>query len=169
MFMSVLASPLRISALFVVVFLHLPLLVQKTFVASAEESAKYVGADVCQGCHQDSYDTFLKSRHAATLKSKKVATQGCEGCHGPGAEHVNSGGDPSLIERYAGVRAEVILERCQRCHEHDIGRPHTTAGLSCLTCHSAHHPRQQKTLLVKAPLELCRGCHSDRITARPHN
>ena len=126
--------------------------------ATGSDSAQYVGAEVCQGCHADSYDTFRKSAHLKTLKRERVAEQGCEGCHGPGAEHVKSGGDPNQIVRYTDVKPASILGRCQRCHLHDIGGPHTTAGLSCLTCHSAHHLKQLALLLVKPSLQLCRGC-----------
>ena len=121
--------------------------------ASPENSSKYVGVEVCQGCHEDAYNSFMKSPHVETLKSGNVAALGCEGCHGPGADHVSAGGDPDQIERYAGARPEVILGRCERCHQAKISKQHVDAHLSCLTCHSAHHPRPQTRLLVKT----CQG------------
>ena len=124
----------------------------------ADQNSKYVGADVCQGCHEDIYQSFAKSAHAETLKSKNPATRGCEGCHGPGAEHANAG-DPELIEHYSAVKPEMILARCGSCHEAEISQAHIRAHLSCLTCHSVHHASQPKVLLVKPPQELCRGCH----------
>jgi predicted CXXCH cytochrome family protein len=126
------------------------------------DSSKYVGVEVCQGCHEDAYNSFMKSHHVETLKSKNVATLGCEGCHGPGASHVSAGGDPDQIERYAGAKPEVILGRCERCHQAKISKQHVDAHLSCLTCHSAHHARPQTPLLVKPAPELCRSCHHDR-------
>ena len=123
-------------------------------------SSKYVGVEVCQGCHEDSYNSFMKSPHVETLKSKQVETLGCEGCHGPGADHVTAGGDPDQIERYAGAKPEVILQRCRRCHAAaEIAKSHVEAHLSCLSCHSAHHARPQTRLLVKPTQELCRSCH----------
>ena len=71
------------------------------------ESAGYVGAEVSQGCHEDSYQSFAKSAHAETRRSKDAAISGCEGCHGPGAEHVAAGG--------------TTLERCTRCHKINLG------------------------------------------------
>src|SRR5258705_6288871 len=138
-----LCSPHRLSVLslrftccaIVVVVLTLPGSLcssQDQPTATGSDSAQYVGAEVCQGCHPDAYDTFRKSAHLKTLKRKRVAEQGCEGCHGPGAEHVNAGGDPNQIVRYTEVKPTSILGRCQRCHLHDIGSPHTAAGLSCL-------------------------------------
>jgi predicted CXXCH cytochrome family protein len=142
--------------------LAVPQLLAQNAPAPDAEPSKYVGVEVCQGCHDDAYNSFVKSAHVETLKSKTAATRGCEGCHGPGADHVNAGGDPGQIERYAGVKAEVILARCGLCHEGKISQQHIDAHLSCLTCHSAHHARVQKVLLVKPVPELCRGCHQSK-------
>jgi hypothetical protein len=57
-------------------------------------SHRHVDAEVCQSCHEGQYKTFAASAHVQTLKSKKGEMQGCEGCHGPGAAHVDAGGDP---------------------------------------------------------------------------
>jgi predicted CXXCH cytochrome family protein len=124
------------------------------------DPSKYVGVEVCQGCHEDAYNSFAGSAHVDTLKSKSDATRGCEGCHGPGAGHVNAGGDPDQIQRYAGAKPEVILARCGRCHEAKISKQHIDAHLSCLTCHSAHHARVKTALLVKPSPEVCRTCHA---------
>lgn len=123
------------------------------------EAEKYVGADVCQGCHEEAYKSFAKSAHAATLKSGAAETRGCEGCHGPGADHVEAGGDPEKIWRYTDAKIDLINDRCTRCHETSLGEGHIKAHLSCLTCHSAHHWQQQQALLVKPANQLCRGCH----------
>lgn len=114
------------------------------------ESAKYVGAEVCQGCHEEAYKSFAKSAHAETLKSKKAASRGCEGCHGPGAEHVETGGDPSRIWTYAGAAPRTILARCNSCHQAHRDKADAEAHPHCLTCHSAHHYKQEKFLLVRS-------------------
>lgn len=124
------------------------------------DSTKYVGVEVCQGCHEDLDTSFRKSAHKATLKNKTAATRGCEGCHGPGAEHVEAGGDSRKIWRFSDTKPETVLERCTRCHEANLGDAHSKAHLSCLTCHSVHHPAQQKSLLTKSVTQLCRGCHN---------
>jgi len=126
--------------------------------SNPDQNSKYVGVEVCEGCHEDVYKSFTKSAHVETLKSKNPATRGCEACHGPGAEHANAG-DPELIERYTGAQPAVILARCGRCHKSEISQAHIKAHLSCLTCHSVHHASQTKALLVKPSQELCRGCH----------
>jgi predicted CXXCH cytochrome family protein len=37
---------------------------------------------------------------------------------------------------------------------------HTRARVTCLSCHSAHHYREKKFLLIASADELCRKCHS---------
>jgi predicted CXXCH cytochrome family protein len=124
-------------------------------------NSKYAGVDVCQGCHEDLHKVFAKSAHAETLKSKDPAKRGCEGCHGPGVEHANAG-DPELIQRYTGVKPEVILARCGNCHESEISQSHIKAHMSCLTCHSVHHASQTQALLTKPAQEICRRCHQSK-------
>jgi hypothetical protein len=62
-------------------------------------SSKYVGPEVCQGCHDEQYKSFSTSAHALATKNEEEDGQGCEGCHGPGAAHVEDGGDPEKIRR----------------------------------------------------------------------
>ncbi len=113
--------------------------------SSESASAKYAGSEVCQSCHEDAYRSFSESAHEQTLKNAKAADQGCEACHGPGAEHAEMGGDPGKIWSFASAGPRAIVERCHRCHDaeeqHMQGRDH------CLACHSAHHYQQKKFLL----------------------
>jgi hypothetical protein len=131
---------------------------QEATGTSSENSQKYMGPDVCQGCHESAYETFKKSAHSELLKSKAAADLGCEACHGPGAEHVDAG-DPEKIVRFSGMRPEIILAKCTRCHEAELSHAHTKAHLNCLSCHSMHHPVHKVSLLNKPPIELCRRCH----------
>lgn len=121
-------------------------------------SSRYVGAEVCEGCHEDQYKSFAASGHAATLRNKAQAEQGCEGCHGPGAEHV-AAGDPERIRRFSTASPATIQEVCTTCHAANLGEAHMRARLTCLTCHSAHHYQGPKAILVEPQLRLCRRCH----------
>jgi len=121
--------------------------------------SKYVGADVCQGCHEDQHKSFSASSHVATLKKEQLSQRGCEGCHGPGADHVEGGGDPTKIGRFSGASAAEIQSRCGHCHEANLGAGHSKARLTCLTCHSSHHYRQPKSILVASVTQLCWKCH----------
>ena len=121
-------------------------------------AAKYVGTEVCQGCHEDAYKTFAASAHFQTLKRSKPSEQGCEGCHGPGADHAEAG-DPDKIRRFPAASQQAIQAACTVCHEADLGAAHTKARLTCLTCHSAHHYVQSKAILLAPETQLCRRCH----------
>jgi predicted CXXCH cytochrome family protein len=126
--------------------------------SSDPPAGKYVGVEVCQGCHEDSYKTFAESKHMQTLKRPKVSEQGCEGCHGPGADHAEAG-DPDKIRRFPTASPVAIREACTVCHQANLGAAHQKAGLTCLTCHSAHHYLQRESILVAPQLQLCRRCH----------
>jgi predicted CXXCH cytochrome family protein len=121
-------------------------------------AGKYVGAEVCQGCHEDAYKSFAASAHLQTLKRQKPSEQGCEGCHGPGADHAESG-DPDKIRSFPTASPQEIQAACTVCHEASLGAAHTKARLTCLTCHSAHHYTQTKSILVAPETQLCRRCH----------
>lgn len=121
-------------------------------------AGKYVGAEVCQGCHDDAYKSFAASAHLQTLKRQKPSEQGCEGCHGPGADHAEAG-DPDKIRRFPAASPQEIQAACTVCHEANLGAAHTKARLTCLTCHSAHHYTQTKAILLAPETQLCRRCH----------
>lgn len=136
------------------------------------ESGQYVGSATCQGCHDEIYKGFEASPHFQTTKPSKMAPggHGCESCHGPGAAHVEGGGDKTKIFRFtgAGVSPETINSRCLGCHqrteEHgNFSRsPHAANGVTCISCHSPHHAREKRALLVSATPNLCYGCHIEQ-------
>lgn len=125
----------------------------------AQAAEHYVGADTCRSCHDEPYDSFAASPHQALFESKEPSKQGCEACHGPGAEHVNSNGDPSKIFRFQEAPAETVRAHCGACHSTTTDTLHKQHSLSCLKCHSAHQYAEKKTLLIKTTPELCQTCH----------
>jgi predicted CXXCH cytochrome family protein len=122
-------------------------------------SGTYVGVDACVACHDEQEQSVEATAHRKTIANKEPAKNGCESCHGPGSEHINGNGDPGKIFRFGVASSAEINWRCEACHSH-LGQNHGHAKLSCLDCHSAHHARQQKSLLVKSVPELCSSCHS---------
>jgi DmsE family decaheme c-type cytochrome len=132
--------------------------------ASAEDS-KYVGADTCKTCHEEIYNAWQKTPHWKTTLNKEASHQGCEGCHGPGAEHVAGGGDTSKIFNPAKHSAKEVDAMCLTCHagtHPNFDRsPHARAKVSCISCHSVHQSKEEDNLLKVSQPTLCFQCHSD--------
>ena len=111
-----------------------------------------MGAETCKTCHEDIYNNWEKSPHWKTTLNKEggPSHQGCEGCHGPGAEHVAGGGDKTKIFTFKGVTAEATSKRCLACHtygeEHsNFGRSaHLQNNVGCIDCHSPHHAQEAR-------------------------
>jgi len=138
-----------------------------TASAADSQDSGYVGAEVCQTCHEDIYKTWDKSPHwKTTLNTRSGPShQGCEGCHGPGAAHVAAGGDPTKIVRFSTLSVKELDERCMTCHAggphhmNALNSVHAENGVSCISCHSIHHSTTAEYLLAKAQPTLCYGCH----------
>jgi DmsE family decaheme c-type cytochrome len=145
--------------------------------------ADYVGQETCQACHQEIYKNFETTPHWKTTLDKRKGPewQGCEACHGPGKAHAEAmgeaAGDPAkteaakkLIFNFKGVAASDISQRCLSCHEYGeehsnfARQAHNINNVSCIDCHSPHHPKERQFLLAgKQPL-LCYSCH---LEAKP--
>ena len=69
-----------------------------------KDPSLYVGAETCKTCHEDIFKNFETTPHfVTTLENKRGPEwQGCEACHGPGKEHVESGGDKTKIFTFKG-------------------------------------------------------------------
>jgi DmsE family decaheme c-type cytochrome len=141
-----------------------------TTTAPAGDSGQYAGSATCQGCHDELYKGFERTRHFATTKPSKASPggHGCESCHGPGAAHVEGGGDKSKIFIFAGKSPEESSSRCLSCHhnsqEHGNYKrgAHASNGVSCVDCHSPHHAKVERALLTQAQPQLCYGCHAEQ-------
>ena len=72
--------------------------------ALSSDASKYVGAETCKTCHEEIYNEWEKTPHWKTTLDKQggPSHQGCEGCHGPGADHVAGGGDKTKIFVFEG-------------------------------------------------------------------
>jgi predicted CXXCH cytochrome family protein len=129
--------------------------------------SQYVGADTCKTCHEDIFNGLQKTRHWNTLLKTKQGDEAhsCETCHGPGAEHVNSGGDKTKLFTFKEAAPETVNKRCLECHssgkDHmNFARSaHSENKLSCLSCHSSHRGMENQSLLIKTQPDLCYTCH----------
>ena len=140
-----------------------------TASSQATDASQYVGATTCQGCHDELYKGFEASPHWMTTQETKMThgAHGCESCHGPGAAHVEGGGDKSKIFTFVGAKSEEITKRCLTCHEAKpeqrefMQSTHNQNGVSCTSCHSIHHSKTEYLLVSKQPV-LCYSCHVEQ-------
>ena len=126
----------------------------------------YVGSETCKGCHEAYYNKFVKSVHGKkAVPGNPANREGCESCHGPGAQHAEKGGGRgvAIFVFGKGVSAKEKASKCLACHEEskvlafwDMNR-HKSAGNSCDSCHSIHKGVDQ--LLIAAEPDLCFNCH----------
>ncbi len=132
------------------------------------ESSQYVGSDTCKSCHEESYKSFETTPHWKTMIGRhEGGAQGCESCHGPGKAHVEGGGDKSKIFTFAGATPKAASQRCLSCHEYGeehsnfLRSAHSANDVSCTDCHSPHHAKESRSLLVQKQPDLCFRCHTE--------
>ncbi len=124
----------------------------------------YVGSENCAKCHRDEARTFSKNPHSRTyaIGSEPPERRGCEGCHGPGADHY---GDLLGIRVFRWLTPREVIDTCLECHVGDFSKAqierssHTLADIACTNCHSIHHSPEQRFLLAKPQADLCYSCH----------
>jgi DmsE family decaheme c-type cytochrome len=135
--------------------------------------ATYVGSDVCMGCHADQFEKFEKTMMGRIfLKNPRNSLEklGCEGCHGPGSEHVAAGGGRGVggIVGYSKDSTYPVAQRnavCLTCHQggmrmHWTGSNHESRGLACTDCHAVMERTSVKNQFKKSTeLETCFQCH----------
>ncbi len=140
---------------------------KKPTPAPAVDASKYVGSETCKGCHEDIYKKFELTPHWKTTFWKRAGSEamGCESCHGPGADHVNGGGDKSKIFIFKRATTKQSSERCLECHQYGEEHSNFTRSMhrindvSCTDCHSPHHAKESQFLLVQGQPQLCFSCH----------
>jgi DmsE family decaheme c-type cytochrome len=148
----------------------------KATPAQAQQAtSQYIGLEACKTCHEDMpskgfFKNFETTPHWKTTYDTRRGPeyQGCEACHGPGADHMNGGGDKTKIFTFKGAPAKQASQRCMKCHEYgeehsNFGRSaHNVNNVACSDCHSVHGARERSYLLkVKQP-DLCYTCHLDK-------
>lgn len=86
--------------------------------AHSDRSVKIMASDLteeelagCYGCHATGYGQ--PGGFVSYEKTPHLADAGCEVCHGPGYEHVESGGDADLI------KGKLTMDDCVDCHNED--------------------------------------------------
>jgi DmsE family decaheme c-type cytochrome len=136
-----------------------------------------IGSDACRQCHEEEWTSYASSVHGHAEHDSTVlgVTTGCESCHGPGSLHAEAAGDRSnpgfaTIRNFATANPQEASAACRRCHT--AGEPfyweqstHARRNLSCVSCHSIHHPQSVGAAkLLKFPdiNHQCLSCHKDK-------
>jgi len=140
----------------------------------------YAGAEICQTCHSPVYDQLTKTAMGKLfLKHPRTDTEklGCETCHGPGTEHVGSGGKAlgGMVRFTKGSPTPVSVrnEVCIKCHQKRerlfwSGSVHENNGLACTSCHAVHTGPgiANRAQLARITVEdTCATCHKEQVRA----
>lgn len=128
-------------------------------LAAQTQAPQYVGSEACLACHEDLAAKIADSAHGKLAEESAPARRGCEACHGPGSNHVNSGGDKSLLFSFRDASGAAIRRRCSACHGSESDQLHSHRTATCLSCHAAHRYREKEGLLVETTPQLCINCH----------
>jgi len=129
--------------------------------------AEFVGMEECETCHDEITRDFKTSDHARMqAKGPNVPDLGCEGCHGPGSLHVESGGGAGTI-----VNPGKTPDTCFNCHlnvkaQFNLPYAHPVLGgkMSCSDCHNPHKGSSHKgggTRLTSMN-DTCYQCHTQQ-------
>src|SRR5215469_9475173 len=77
----------------------------------------YVGSETCRTCHPDVWLTFPRNSHFKSIAAAAdPAITGCEGCHGPGGNHVAARGGKATIRAFSTLSPQQTTETCLTCH-----------------------------------------------------
>lgn len=131
------------TALFGLLLSGLALLFYPLKPGMAQQDAKYIGTETCSSCHAEIAKKWQLTTHRRTLFNKDVSKQGCESCHGPGADHVAGGGDKSKIIRFKDLSPKESSGICKKCHNQAATTlwdtsMHARSKVSCIQCHDPH-------------------------------
>jgi DmsE family decaheme c-type cytochrome len=132
---------------------------------AAVDPADLVGSETCEACHADVSKKFNDNPHSKLALEHNGKGVTCEGCHGPGRAHVESGGDVTKIVQLSKASPKQIDTTCLGCHAGShpdfLRSPHAKANVSCLGCHSVHNSAADTALLKVSQPKLCFTCHTD--------
>jgi len=117
--------------------------------------AKHLTAGNCRSCHEQEYDEFLRSRHAAPAWAAVHGEQGLT----PEEVSFSETYQPGATRRPANILAAhegvtPIAGGCDQCHS--VGKPNDDGTIgTCTACHSRHTSSVE---LARLP-STCGQCH----------
>jgi DmsE family decaheme c-type cytochrome len=132
---------------------------------SPTSTADFVGAKRCVMCHSSETKGLDRNPHSKLALEHDGKGVTCEGCHGPGKAHVESGGDKTKIFAFSTASSKQIDHQCLNCHQGDHASfdrsAHGEAKVNCTNCHSVHKSEDHVKLLKASQPTLCYTCHVD--------
>jgi len=148
---------------------YLCLLLFVLLSATVEAEPTFAGSAACRTCHPNIVVNYFRNPHfkTQTMDGQPPEKSGCEGCHGPGSDHIASKGDRTKIIAFSQIQPKQVLDNCLRCHAESLGRAqirrsqHSLAQVACNACHSIHRSATPKFLLAKQQRDVCYGCHAN--------
>jgi len=134
----------------------------------ARADSDYAGSEACKDCHEAYYKGFAQSVHGKkAVPGNPANREGCESCHGPGAQHIEKGGGKGVAIIVFGRKTDANTRdsKCLACHGEAKEFPfwnlsrHKSAQIACDNCHSIHAAVKGKDFLKAQEPDLCFGCH----------
>jgi hypothetical protein len=117
--------------------------------------ATHLTAGNCRSCHEDIYQEFLRSRHAATSWAAIYGEKGLKPEQVAFSEQYQPGGTkrpPHPFVTAEGTSA--MVSGCEQCHS--IGKPNDDGTIgTCTKCHARH---TSSVALARLP-STCAQCH----------
>lgn len=144
-------------------------------VAKVKPPAGFAGSASCADCHKAeaaAFPTTAMGHLFLKLPRDSAERLGCESCHGPSKQHVESGGEERggmLV--FAGKHPSPLAERnanCLSCHQKTArmlwqGSTHESRSMACTDCHALMHAGSERSNLRKQTvIETCGRCHAQK-------
>lgn len=136
------------------------------WAAAARAGGEYAGSESCAACHEEVTESFMMTAHATAPGWD--AEKGCESCHGPGAAHIDGGGDVAEILRPGDLTADESSRICLECHARQQASfshrssIHSLGDVGCVDCHDPHQHGESQ--LKKDEPALCADCHQTIVS-----
>ena len=141
----------------------------------------YTDLEGCEICHFQVYEQLTKTPMGTLFRNHpRTADEklGCETCHGPGSDHVDSLGKTfeGMVRFTKGSPTPISVRNdvCLKCHQKRerlfwAGSAHETNDLACTSCHVVH---MGPGITARAQLanitveDTCRACHKEQVRAQ---
>ena len=155
-----------------------PALAQSDAGAPARVLGNPDDPNACLKCHDaPKVTSVLHTAHMRETDARtKVATEGCQSCHGDSHEHMARVAEgqkrplPTFVFNGANISPVVSRNQvCTGCHQGGAvmfwqASPHASSEVACASCHIAHSARDV-VLAKTTQANTCFGCHAEQRAA----